>query len=416
MNAAIEESGVASRQSWLWVLILFGLTSAVEGIVISQFSAFLPLYLGELGLSASAIPRWVGWITSLLFLLGLPLVPFWGVWADKYSRKNVIVRSALVQTVVFFVLGLSRQPWQLALGALFSGMALGNTGVMLALLRDITPIHRLGTVIALFGATSPIGFAVGPVLGGLMIDRFGLPIAAVYLSAGVLSLTVVLMLILGVREVRPAVIPQGGALGLAYGAMRSVFTEPVTRRLFAIFGAAILARFMTNPYLPILTEQVHASPEGVASAIALVVGTAALVGGLISPLGGAAGDRFGFRTVLVVSLAGFTVALVLMPFAPSVALLALLSGVAAACSAAVTAMIFGLLSVDVPAEQRSATLNLVYLPLYLAGIFGPAIGALIVPSGLATVFVLSALIVAAGAFFVYLRLRDSARARIETFG
>ena len=38
-----------------------------------------------------------------IFVVGMPLVPLWGVWADKYSRKAVIVRSALVEAVVFAV-------------------------------------------------------------------------------------------------------------------------------------------------------------------------------------------------------------------------------------------------------------------------------------------------------------------------
>ena len=62
----------------------------------------------------------------------MPLVPLWGVWADKYSRKAVIVRSALVEAVVFAGVALSREPWQLALSMLLIGFQLGNTGVMLA--------------------------------------------------------------------------------------------------------------------------------------------------------------------------------------------------------------------------------------------------------------------------------------------
>ena len=38
---------------------------------------------------------------ALIFVVGMPLVPLWGVWADKYSRKAVVVRSALVEAVVF---------------------------------------------------------------------------------------------------------------------------------------------------------------------------------------------------------------------------------------------------------------------------------------------------------------------------
>ena len=74
----------------------------------------------------------------------MPLVPLWGVWADKYSRKAVIVRSALVEAVVFAAVALSREPWQLALSMLLIGFQLGNTGVMLAGIRDVTPMRRAG--------------------------------------------------------------------------------------------------------------------------------------------------------------------------------------------------------------------------------------------------------------------------------
>ena len=87
----------------------------------------------------------VGLFSSLVFVVGLPLVPLWGVWADKYSRKAVIVRSALVEAVVFACVALSREPWQLALSMLLIGFQLGNTGVMLAGIRDVTPLRRLGT-------------------------------------------------------------------------------------------------------------------------------------------------------------------------------------------------------------------------------------------------------------------------------
>ena len=55
----------------------------------------------------------VGLFSALIFVVGMPLVPP-GAWADKYSRKAVIVRSALVEAVVFAGVALSREPWQLA--------------------------------------------------------------------------------------------------------------------------------------------------------------------------------------------------------------------------------------------------------------------------------------------------------------
>jgi MFS family permease len=390
------EAGVERpSRAWTLVLAIFITTSVIEAMGISQVFAFMPLYLAELGLPASEIPRWVGALGALVFVFGLPLVPLWGVWADKYSRKVVILRSALVEAVMFTFIALSRQPWQLAGSMLLAGFQLGNSGVMLAAMREVTPQRRLGVAIALFGATWPVGSAVGPALGGVMIDGLHTPISYVYLLAALLSAASAALLAVGFREVRPERSPSGSVLELAHGAMRGVFTDPTTRRLFTIFGIALLGGQMARPFLPIAVEQVSGVRQGLAGDIALVVGAASLAGGLISPVAGAVGDRMGFRPVLAVSLVGSGLALAALPFAPAVGWLAGINAILAVLGAAVSAMIFSLLALEVPPERRSTTLNLVYLPLYLAGIAGPAIGAVVVGAGLAAVFLLGGLLLGA---------------------
>ena len=156
------------RQDWRLLVAVFWVTSLVEGLGVSQIFALVPSYLREMGVAESERLPFIGLFGALLFVVGAPLVPLWGVWADKYSRKAVIVRSALVEAVVFAAVALSREPWQLAGSILLIGFQLGNTGVMLAGIRDMTPQHRLGTTIAIFGAPGPVGFAVGPALAGVL--------------------------------------------------------------------------------------------------------------------------------------------------------------------------------------------------------------------------------------------------------
>ncbi len=379
------------------LLVLYGVASFVEAFGVSQVFAFMLLYLQGMGVPRGELGQTIGVLSSLVFVLGLPIVPLWGVWADKYSRKAVIIRSAIVEAIVFSAVALSRTPWQLGLSLLLVGFQLGNTGVMLAAIRDVTPRGRLGTAVALFGATSPVGMAVGPWLGGLMIGVLGMPVASVYWLAAGLSVAVALLLAFGSREVRPDVIPQGPVRSLAYGAVRGVLADPSVRRLFLVFGLAFFARQIATPFLPLLVDHVVGPGSGLASAIGLVTGIAALVGGLASPVAGPLGDRFGFRPVLAVAFAGGALTLVLMPAMPSVGALALLVVGWSVCVAAVTAMVFGLLAVEVPSERRSATLNLVYLPLYVAGIVGPSIGAALVGHGLGAVFGAAGILLALGA-------------------
>jgi DHA1 family multidrug resistance protein-like MFS transporter len=396
--------GARPQQDWRVVVAIFWLTSMVEGMGVNQIFAELPTYLRQMGVEETDRLAFVGLFSALIFVVGAPLVPLWGAWADKYSRKVVIARSAVVEAVVFAGVALSREPWQLAVSMLLIGFQLGNTGVMLAAIRDVTPKHRLGTTIALFGASGPIGFAAGPVLAAILIDGFGFSLPGVFTVSALLSVGTASLVAFGSREIRPEVVPTGRVAALAFGALRGVLADAVVRRIFLIFGVSYLATQMSRPYIPVLVERLVGTGPGLASAIGLVAGTAALVGAMMSPLGGVIGDRIGFRPVLVASLGGAGVVLMLMPLAPSVASMALVAVILGTATATVTAMVFGLLATEVPPERRSATLNLVYLPLYAAGIIGPAIGAGVsAMSGAQGPFILGGGVFLAGAVAIALR-------------
>jgi MFS family permease len=393
-----DERVARPRQDWRLLLAVFFVTSLVEGLGVSQIYAFMPSYLSQMGVPEAQRLTFVGVFGSLIFIVGAPLVPLWGVWADKYSRKAVIVRSALVEAVVLAGVALSREPWQLALSMLGIGLQLGNTGVMLAEIRDVTPRRRLGRAIATFGASSPIGFAVGPVLGGIIVDDLHLGLPAVFAFSSLLSLGTALLVTFGSREVRPEVVPEGRVIHLAFGAVRFVLRDRTVRRIFATFFAAFLASQISRSYVPILVEGVVPPGGELASAIGLVSGVAALTGALVSPVGGVIGDRVGFRPVLVGALVGGGLALFSMALAGTLGTLALAALLFAAMNATVSAMVFGLLATEVPPDRRSATLNLAYLPLYAAGIVGPFLGAIVSRSfGLDAPFLVGGSVLLAGA-------------------
>jgi len=213
-------------------------------------------------------------------------------------------------------------------------------------------------------------------------------------------------LVMLTREVRPEVVPEGRVLRLAYGAVRGVLTDPTVRRLFLIYFVAFVANQMSRPFVPVLIEGIYGTGPGLASSIGFVTGTAALMGALSAPTAGIAGDRFGFRSVLVIGLAGGATAIALQPWLPSLPLLALAVLTFVAFNGIIGPMIFSLLATEVPAERRSATLNLVYLPLYAAGIVGPATGALAVGvAGLPGPFTLAALVLGVSAATILLAKR-----------
>ena len=398
-----EEHG---RPDWRRVVVVFWVTSIVEGLGVSQVFAYLAPYLRAVGVADADRATFVGLFSALIFVVGMPLVPLWGVWADLFSRKAVIARSALVEAVVFACLALSREPWQLAASLLLIGFQLGNTGVMLAAIRDVVPRRRIGTLIAVFGVAGPIGFAVGPALGAVLVDGLGWSLAGMFWVSAALSVGTAVLVWFGAADVRPEVVPAGRVLSLAYGALRGVVGDPVVRRIFAIYGVAFLASQMSRPYLALIVEHLVGTGPGLTSSIGFVAGPAALAGAAISPLGGVIGDRIGFRPVLLTALVVGGIALLAVPLVPTVPALALAVLAFTAANGLVGAMVFSLLATEVPAERRSQTLNLVYLPLYGAGIIGPAVGgALAGPLGAGAPFWAGAAVFLVGAVVVALRVR-----------
>jgi MFS family permease len=169
---------------------------------------------------------------------------------------------------------------------------------------------------------------------------------------------------------------------------------------------AFLANQMSRPYQALIVEHIVGAGPGLASSIGFVAGTAALVGALTAPLGGVIGDRIGFRPVLIGAMFVGGVALIAVPLAMAIPVLALAVLVFSASNAIVGAMVFSLLATEVPAERRSQTLNLVYLPLYAAGVVGPAVGGTIASiTGPDGPFWAGAVVFLVGAAVVALRVR-----------
>jgi MFS family permease len=295
---------------------------------------------------------------------------------------------------VFGVIAASTASWQLVVGMLLVGFQLGNSGVMIAAIRDVTPRHRLGLAMGLFAASSPLGFGAGPAIGAFMIDQLHLASAAVFALAAVLSVGVALLLAVASREVRPEVVPTGSTIRLAFGAVRGVMSDSIVRWLFVIYGVVFVGRQMAAQYITVLVHTVEHTSFGVAGSVGLVLGLATLIGAAVSPVGGWVADRLGFRPVLVGAIAGVTVAFAILPLGSTVVWLAVFYSLAIASQAVVGAMVSGLVATEAPAERRSATLNLIYLPLYIGGIAGPAIGAVAVTGGVSVVFFVAAAFVA----------------------
>src|SRR6266851_5603819 len=269
-----------------------------------------------------------------------------------------------------------------AFAVLLVGFQLGNTGVMLTALRGVTPSGRVGFAISIFGVSPSLGFALGPSVGGWLVDHGVLNLHTLFAFDAVISLAAGVMLLALAREGHRPPGPSGSATRLALNALRLALTGRVTLIVFGVFGLAYFALQIANPFLPLLVIRLNGGTAGVAGQIGIVFGASALLGALLSPLAGAAGDRYGFRPMLAGACVLAAASLGALALSPNLVWLTVSAVALGAASATAISMVFALLATKVPEERRATTLNLVLLPIYFSSVAGAVVGSFLVREGL----------------------------------
>ncbi|MGH7903529.1 MAG: MFS transporter [Candidatus Dormibacteraceae bacterium] len=361
---------------WAAAMLVFAATTGVESMSWNQLSAFTPLYLHSLGVRPAQLPAWTAVMASLSWVIGIPMAPFWGVWADRYSRKAVIVRSALVEALIFTGWAFSTSPWMALAFRCLSGFVLGNTGVMLAVQASITPPERVGLAVGIVSSGSPAGRAVGPALGALLIHL--IDIRGMLLVDAALSVGIAVVLTFTIREPERTKPVGVSAFRLLRGAFGEIVSTPLVWRLFVATMAAQLGVWIVTPFLPIYIQSLSrpGSVSATATAVGAILSTVALAAAIGSAFWGRIVDRFGHVRVLTVTSVVAAAAILTVGLAGGG-----LVGLAAPMvvygffTAAMTVSIMALLVRTVSEERRGAVLGQVLFPFYVAGLIGPLLGA-----------------------------------------
>lgn len=367
-----EESEHGGDRTWLrWMVLFFG-ASVFESMGFGHLAAFTPLYLGQLHVSAAQIPLWTGILGAIGWVIGIPMIPLWGVWAETYSRKFVIVRSAYVEALLFGLAAIAPNVWALAGARLLSGFIVGNTGVMFAMQTDVTPRQRLGSAVALVSAASPVGMAIGPLFGAFIIGLSSVR-ALLLVDAGFSLLAgVALTLWLHDNRVRPGA--AGPTFTLVRRAVATIASTPGVLPLFVLSFAGSFGVTATASFLPILVGRLYHGAH-LATAIGVILTASGVVLALATPLWGRLGDRLGYVPALRVATAATAVTMAAQALAPGLLALGVARVVQAAFQGGIGSLTTTLLALRVPAERRASVLNFSLVPMQLSWFLGPLAGA-----------------------------------------
>lgn len=380
--------------SWQRTALLLAVASFVETLGFGHLGSFTPIYLQQLGVVPDAVPAWTGILSAASFILGLPLAPLWGVWADRYSRKLIILRSTLGEGFIFFLFSMAGEPWHLLIARMLVGVILGNTGVMYAMLADMTPRKQLAFAIGWISAGGTLGMSVGPFLGGIALSHISL--SQLYLTDAVACWAVVLLLGFVLKDRREQPRPQASTWELLRALPRNVFASPAVPPLFLLYFVVFLGGNMQMPFVPLLVGAVYEGPD-----LPLAIGGVALAVGVLSagsgPLLGRLAARFGSGAVLTASLLIGAVAMVAQARAPDYGWLLATRAAFGLVQGGTAPLVVSMIAAAVPGDRRGSVLNIILFPGYFAWLFGPLLGSALTSLGIRAAFVGSSAVLAAAA-------------------
>ncbi|MEU4240805.1 MFS transporter [Actinoplanes sp. NPDC026619] len=137
---------------------------------VSIVNVALPSIRDDLHLSSSEL-QWV--LSGYALTFGLLLVPA-GRFGDARGRRNVFIAGLAVFTLASAAAGLATTATWLVIARLVQGAAAGVVNPQVSgLIQQLFEPKERGRPFGLLGATIGISTAVGPLLGGLLIQIFG---------------------------------------------------------------------------------------------------------------------------------------------------------------------------------------------------------------------------------------------------
>jgi predicted MFS family arabinose efflux permease len=100
------------------------------------------------------------------------------------GRRNIIMASMAMSGVVLLFMAMAGRSPAFALFVAFLGFFLFATrSVLQAWLLDATPKHLGGTSIGILFGAQALGGAIGPFVGGVIADHWGITATFYYLAA-----------------------------------------------------------------------------------------------------------------------------------------------------------------------------------------------------------------------------------------
>lgn len=229
---------------------------------------------------------------------------YFGILSDRTGRKPIIVAGTTLAAVIVTLYTLSNNVWYLAFMHGIHGIgAAATVAPAIAMIADHAHVNDRGRQMGWFDYSTFLGYIIGAVVGGFLIDLTGAKIGFVIIAVVLACSAIMLYRLVKQEKVGARAEHFGG-----FAELKRVFRVREIRLMFPIWLIIAILLGLAITYLPriMLSEDV----SGIA--IGLMFGAAGIALGLLQPFWGKVSDIVGRIPVMaygVFSIFGIVVML-----------------------------------------------------------------------------------------------------------
>ena len=285
------EEGAPGWKRTLWVMW------AAQMVAILGFSfvlPFLPFYIRQLGVGDDhAVLLWTGALGSVVSIAFAIAAPLWGIVADRYGRRKMVLRAMVGGALVLSAMGMVTSVQQLLYLRLLQGIMTGTIGASIAMVSAMTPRRHLGYALGLMQTAVLTGSATGPWLGGMMADAMGYRWP--FVVSGGMCLVAAGVVLLFTREY---FVPPPLEQARQESTLQLVRAAPGFTTMLGIFFLVGLAGTIVVPIFPLFVERLNGQAH-LNTITGTIIGIAGVTEGIAAVTIGRLSDRMGQKKILV---------------------------------------------------------------------------------------------------------------------
>ena len=373
----------------------------LTGACVSLVLPFMPIFVEELGVEPSQVTFYSGIAISISAVSAAFISPIWGILADKYGRKPMMIRAGIAMTITMG--GLAFVPnifWLLALRFL-NGVFTGYVPNATALIASQVPKDKAGYALGTITSGVLAGTLTGPFVGGLIAEVFGIRNAFLVVGA-LVSLAAILTIFFIQEDFQPVTKETAIPTKDLYVSLKYPYL------LFNLFATSFVIQFAAQSIGPILALYVRelGQKENLLFVSGVIVSSMGLSSMISAGFMGRVGDKLGNHRLLIIAQVYSAVIYVLCANATSPFELGVYRFLFGLGTGALVPGINAILSKMAPKAAISRVFAFNQVFFYLGGVIGPLAGSLVANQfGYNSVFYATAACVALSCIFNLIQFR-----------